>query len=461
MSDLTVTDLGVTDVAVPLAPPKPTTGPRPPWGPVRRIHRAVLHIDAATPADRDRAVDVLRALAVMGVVLGHWLVSAIVLLAGGHLAGASPLRSLPDLSPASWLLQPLAVFFFVGGRVSARSYASARAAGTGYRAWLRQRLSRLARPIVPLAGTWALAWVGLVAADTAHETIHTLLWLAFTPLWFLAVYAFMTAVTPLALHRGPQVALVAALVVACLDGARGVFGDDRVVDTLRLLDVPAGWLVPYALGVAWASGHFARRRPAVVMLLGGAGVTAALILWCGYPASMVGVPGQGISNLNPPTAAAVAFGLGQCGAALLLSGPLRRLVGQPGTRPPGALDLDLDLDLGSDRARPSQFLWAAVALLNLSAIEVFLWHQTAMITTTVVSLGLGGFLPGLQTSPTGVSWVVARIGWLPVFAAVLLLLLAVVRSRERRGLPRRPGSVPGSGRPKAAASTNTPTTQAG
>ena len=36
-------------------------------------------IDAATPPHRDRAVDALRALAIAGVILGHWLVTALVL----------------------------------------------------------------------------------------------------------------------------------------------------------------------------------------------------------------------------------------------------------------------------------------------------------------------------------------------------------------------------------------------
>ena len=96
------------------------------------------------------------------------------------------------------------------------------------------------------------------------------------------------------------------------------------------INVAAGWLVPYCLGALWArrgraprSGDrmdAARRR--------GRG-TARLVLFAGYPASMVGVPGAAISNLNPPTLAAVTFGLAQCGAALLLLGPLRRVLRRP------------------------------------------------------------------------------------------------------------------------------------
>ncbi|MFF3146672.1 acyltransferase, partial [Streptomyces sp. NPDC057927] len=48
-------------------------------------------VDAATPAERDRAVDALRAFAILGVVLGHWLVTALV-ADGGALHTASPLQ---------------------------------------------------------------------------------------------------------------------------------------------------------------------------------------------------------------------------------------------------------------------------------------------------------------------------------------------------------------------------------
>ncbi|MGW2007089.1 acyltransferase family protein [Streptomyces nigrescens] len=415
-----------------LRPPSPVRRPPLPTGPLRplptrrtpwqALHAAVLRIDAATPTERDRAIDVLRALAIAGVVLGHWLVSGVVLQAGGHLVGDSPLGHLPGLAPVTWILQPLAVFFLVGGRVSARSYATARARGIGYRLWLAQRLARLLRPATAFALTWGLVWLGLVLAGTAHETIHTLMWLAYSPLWFLGVYALLIAATPLVHKAGARIAVVACLVVAALDASRVLFADSGWPDTLRLLNIPAGWLVPYCLGAVWAAGGFTRRRPAVALLLGGGGAMAALILWGGYPASMVGVPGSTLSNLSPPTLAAVAFGLAQTGAALLLRGPLRRAVTAPAPTGPATAP--------RSRARWAQFLWAAVALLNLSAVTVFLWHQTAMLTTTVIPLGLGHTFPGLHTSPDSLAWIAARFGWIAVFVVALLVLATAFRDRE-------------------------------
>lgn len=161
-------------------------------------------IDAATPAERDRAVDALRAFAILGVVLGHWLVTALV-ADGGALHTASPLQHMPWLAPISWVFQTLAVFFLVGGHVATKSYASARARGTTYGPWLRTRLTRLFKPVAAVLTLWTVATVGLLASGTGVATVHTLVKLALSPLWFLLVFAGLTAATPCSpgsTHRG-------------------------------------------------------------------------------------------------------------------------------------------------------------------------------------------------------------------------------------------------------------------
>ncbi|MFF4606038.1 acyltransferase family protein [Streptomyces sp. NPDC001339] len=400
-------------------------------GVLGRLHAAVLRIDAATSPGRDRAVDALRALSILGVVLGHWLVTGVVLRADGHLLGDSPLREVPALTPLSWLLQPLAIFFFVGGRVAAQGYAAGRTRRMSYGSWLAQRLRRLSRPVVPLLSLWLLVLVGMVAAGTAHETVSTLLGLVVSPLWFLAVFALLTAATPLVYRHGALVAILACGVVALLDVADRVTGGAAWVEPVRNLNVLAGWLVPYALGAVWAAGGFTRRRYAAALFATGTLAMAGLILWGGYPASMVGVPGSEASNLSPVSLAAVSFGTAQCGAALLLCRPLRRLLTGP-SRVAAARTGNPDVPL---RATPGQFLWAAVALLNLSAITVFLWHQTAMLAVTTMTLGFGHPLFGLHTPPDAPVWAAARLAWIPVFTVVLIVLAAGFRHVERGSRP--------------------------
>jgi Acyltransferase family len=165
-----------------------------------RVRRLVARVDAATPPGRDRAVDALRALAITGVIGGHWLVTALVPgPASGHGGGtvlhdASPLSSMPALAPVSWIFQTLSVFFLVGGYSAARGYRG------GYLSWLRGRMVRLARPVAVLAAVWIPVTACLCLAGVPWATVRTLLTLVISPLWFLGVYAGLTALTPVAVR---------------------------------------------------------------------------------------------------------------------------------------------------------------------------------------------------------------------------------------------------------------------
>ena len=97
----------------------------------RKLRALAGRIDAATPPHRDRSVDALRALAIAGVIIGHWMVTALVISPGQVVHDASPLASLPALTPVSWIFQTLAIFFLVGGYAAARSFTG------GYLSWLR------------------------------------------------------------------------------------------------------------------------------------------------------------------------------------------------------------------------------------------------------------------------------------------------------------------------------------
>ncbi|MEV0615260.1 acyltransferase [Nonomuraea sp. NPDC050404] len=371
-------------------------------------------IDAATPRTRDRGVDGLRALAILGVVLGHWLVTGLV-VDSGTVRGASPLRELPQLAPASWLFQTLAVFFLVGGMVAARAPGS-----SGYWAWLGGRMARLFRPVAVVLLVWAVIAVATLGGGVGVESVRTLGGLVWSPLWFLLVFAVLTAATPLVVRLRPVWPVAA---VALVDLLRYGLGGPAWLGWVNVL---AGWLVPYCLGVAWGR---ARRTPAPrtgwALLVGGGAATAGLVLWGGYPVAMVGVPGAAISNLDPPTLAAVTFGLAQCGAAVLLLGPLRRVLRRP-------------------------LAWAATALVNLLAITIFLWHQTAMIAVTALGLLSGQALHGLHTAPDTAGWVMARLAWLPVFGLALAACCAAFGGHERRRVRR----------PRAAGEEHPPPDQA-
>jgi hypothetical protein len=368
--------------------------------PIAGLRRFAGRIEAATPASRDRTVDALRAMAIAGVILGHWMVTALVATNGQAVYDASPLAALPMLTPMSWILQTLAIFFLVGG------YAAARGLRGSYRTWLAKRLERLSRPVAVLAGLWAIAGSALYASGASERTMRVLLTLVLDPLWFLGVFAVLTAATPAAValvrRLGASAAALPLGVVAAVDLVRFGIGGYAWLGWINVL---AGWLVPYLLGIAWAGGAFRGWRAPAVMLTGGVAATAALVCWAGYPASMVGVNGAAISNLNPPTLAVVTFGIAQAGLALLLRPLLARWMRRP-------------------------IAWAAVATVNLSAMTLFLWHQTAFIAVSMAGR-LIGRPAGLLTAPATWSWVLERLAWLPVFAVVLAALWVVFRRAER------------------------------
>ena len=78
----------------------------------------VRDLAAATPATRNRVVDLLRAAAIVVVVLGHWLMAAVVVRGGelvpGHLLGLATWTH-----PLTWVFQVMPVFFLVGGYANA------------------------------------------------------------------------------------------------------------------------------------------------------------------------------------------------------------------------------------------------------------------------------------------------------------------------------------------------------
>ncbi|MEV7356827.1 acyltransferase [Kitasatospora sp. NPDC091276] len=369
--------------------------------PLTALRRAAHQVDARTPETRDRALDGLRALALLAVPVGHWLLGGFTLSADDALHNASPLSSLGGLAPISWVLQMLGVFFLVGGHSSVQSLERARAKGVTYLGWLRGRSVRLLRPVLGVTAVWALLIALLPALGVPGDTVRTGATLVVQPLWYIAVYLGLTALTPLCVAAGRRLGgwsagvLVAA--VAAVDLLRYGPWAEAVPSWVGLLNILPGWLFGYQLGVLWAQGRLGR-PVARVLLVGGGALFATLLLAFHYPASMVGVPGMERTNSHPPSLLVLALAATQCGAAVLLRERLGRLL----TRRP--------------------LLWLPVVVVNLSAMTIFCWHQSAMLAVAVPGAAGLGAVPGLTTAPDSIGWVAARVALLPLFAAVLVAI---------------------------------------
>ncbi|MGW2224979.1 acyltransferase family protein [Streptomyces formicae] len=371
------------------------------------LRAAVSAVDAKTPAHRDRAIDGLRALALLAVPTGHWLLGGFTLDSQGALHNASPLASFGFFAPISWVLQMLGIFFLVGGYASALSYRRAVARGESTGGWLRGRLARLGRPVLGVTAVWAALIPVLYAMGVPGTTLRTGSTLVIQPLWFVGVYTVITALTPWCIRAAERMKGWAAVPllgsVAAVDFLRyGPFAD-AMPSWLSLLNLLPGWLFAYQLGVCWSEKKLGRRG-AWLLLAGGTALFAALLLVFHYPASMVGVPGEARTNSHPPSLLVLALAAAQSGAAILLRDRIGKLLRRPA-------------------------LWAPVVVINLSAMTILCWHQTALLAAAVPGSFLGT-VPGLTSGPDTLGWIAARVAWLPVFAALLVLIARYARGFE-------------------------------
>ena len=130
--------LGHDPAVTPAAPPRP----------------AVDALVDATPASRDRVVDLLRAVSICVVVLWHWALS-VTHWHDGRLTMPNPVADVPGLWAATWVLQVMPVFFLVGGYANLAGWQATTRDGGG-RGPLRRGPGsrRLAAPLVPWLGCW-------------------------------------------------------------------------------------------------------------------------------------------------------------------------------------------------------------------------------------------------------------------------------------------------------------------
>ncbi|MEU8783818.1 acyltransferase family protein [Streptomyces sp. NPDC048637] len=364
-------------------------------------------IGSREPGQRDRAIDGLRASALLAVPTGHWLIGGFVRDSDTSLHNASALSSFGPLAPITWVLQMLGIFFLVGGYASVLSFRRAAERGEPPRVWLRGRLARLLRPAVGVTAVWALLTPLLYAVGVPTTTVHTAATLVVQPLWFVCVYAVVTALTPycVAANRrlGGWAAAPLAATVAVVDFLRyGPFADSLPY-WVGLISLFPGWMFAYQLGVSWGEKRLGRRG-AWLLLICGTALFTVLLLVFHYPASMVGVPGQDRTNSHPPSLLVIALAAAQSGAAILLRDRIATLLQRPA-------------------------LWAPVSAINLSAMTILCWHQTAMVAAALPA-SFFDTVHGLTTSPDFPTWMLTRLPWLPLFAAVLTLIAQATKRFE-------------------------------
>lgn len=359
---------------------------------------------AGLPA-RERSVDAYRAIAILAVVIGHWLAFVLV-VDDGRLSGRNLLEMWPPAPWLTWLFQVMPLFFVVGGYASAASWAR-RDPPVTTAGWLGLRLWRLLAPsaVLLLVATTAAVLARLLGAYGPQ--LDLALAVVGLPLWFLAVYLIVVSTTPwvdAAVRRwGLRVPAALGLLVVAAD----VLDTHLGIPLVGWTTYASFWIGMYAMGLCWRHGSLPTSGwPPRALALGGAAALVLLVTLGPYPVSMLAAPGSEVQNNGPPSVALLAFALAQLGVVLML----RRHV---------------------ERACERPRLWAGVVAVNLSAMSIYLWHMVAGVLAALLF-----WVTGLAGVPavSGLWWLQRPLWYLTCGAVLVGLVLLVRRVEQRRPL---------------------------
>ncbi|MEZ0075850.1 acyltransferase family protein [Planotetraspora sp. GP83] len=348
---------------------------------------------AASPAPRDRFIDLLRVFGMVLVVLQHWTMPVLI-YADGRLTTGNALAGVPLVT---WLTQVMPLVFFAGGAANAISWRSASSGSPSSGSaglWTARRLRRLAWPVLPLVFVWLPLPYVLDALGMPSQPVEVAARTVGQLLWFLAVYLVAVLATPYMARVRASRALPALAAGAVLMDVIRFSG----LEGAGYLNVVFVWLAVHQVGFLYAEGRLAwlAGPRAAGLAVAGFGMVAGLVAAGPYPASMIGMPGM-ISNMAPPSACMLALFAGQLGLAMLLRPALNTLARRPKMN-------------------------ALLAVLAPRMMTIYLWHMTALVT--VAGIAMFGF--GLETPEAGsFTWWGQVPLWLAALVTVLLALVGL------------------------------------
>ena len=368
-----------------------------------------------TPADRDRAIDVIRISALLGVVAGH-TVMATSTIRDDVFIWDNLLTTSVIFQALTWVLQIMPLFFFAGAAASATSWKP----GISWGGWLMKRCTRLFRPVFWYLAFWAVTLVALQRVLPVH-VYEPIAGISVQLLWFLGAYVLMLAAMPL-LHR---ISTVGHLLV----GVVGVYALVAAVDAVRLHDPElallgylnmAVWLIPGMFGVAY------RRRlldgaAALWVGLGMFAVNVGLLVFGPYELSLVGIEGQRLANMTPPSLLLAGHAIMMCAFAIAAAPAINRWARRPR-------------------------VWWLAAIGNSGAMTLYLWHMPALLL-----MHLAFDYAGLDRYPGQPNFLALSVIQLLIMLAVVGALFVALRPLENNPLPGWDGAIAVPPGPRSAA----------
>jgi len=322
----------------------------------------------------------------------------------------------------TWILQVMPIFFIVGGYANAVSWRSAQRKGEPYGGWLRARLRRLLLPVLPLLAVWTVGALILLQSGFDRGWIEIGSQGALVPVWFLATYVAVVALTPVTLWAWDRFGWKAILVTGALAGLMDFLSLGGPSLTFAgYLNYLFMWGTVHSLGYAWADSKIGGVRRRLLASATGLAATAALVFWGPYSTAMVGLVREGVNNTQPPKVTLLTLAIFQAGLILSLEGPARRW-------------------LARERA------WAGVVMVNGRIMTLYLWHMTAMVALIGLSPLVDGF--GLRVPVDTPEWWLTRPLWLAFLVATTIPFIMLFGRYERPHPDHRP--APPIWRPVAA-----------
>lgn len=370
-----------------------------------RVFPSAAEIAQRTPADRDRAIDVIRIVSLVGVVAGHTIMATSI-IDDGVFRWGNLLTTSVVFQALTWVFQIMPLFFFAGVAASATSYRS----GTSWGGWLLKRCTRLYRPVFYYLAFWAAALLILKPLLPIH-VYEPVAGISIQLLWFLGAYVMVLAAVPLLVRitTVPQlVAFVAGTyaLVALVDAIRI---NDHAWSALGYLNFVV-WLIPGMFGVAYRRGLLSAPT-ALRVGLGMLAVNVALV-WVGpYELSLVGIETQHIKNMTPPSLLLAGHAIMMCAFAIAAAPAISRWA-----------------------ARPQ--VWRLAVIGNTGAMTLYLWHMPALL-----GMHLAFDLAGLPRYPGQPHFLVLSVYQMTIMAALVYGLFLVLRPLENNPLPLWDGGV--------------------
>ncbi len=369
-----------------------------------------------TPPDRDRIIDAERGISLLIVVAGHAIMGVVGWQNGVPRVG-NLLAAYPWTQALTWIFQIVPLFFFAGGAANAISWDKHVNRGGTYAEWMWARAQRFLRPI------WSyLIIMGIIAAFVTWlaptRVAAPLMLLTTQLLWFLGSYILVTAMTPLfksatRLQGGIR---VLSLLVACglVDVLRFFQGFPNAVGVANFVLV---WMIPGYLGSLWARGTIAKysRIFLISVLVANLFFNGLLIHFGPWPISLVGMPGDPISNMSPPTVVLAIHCVNWVLLVALLKGPLTRLLAR-------------------------EKVWRRVTWVNLAAMTLYLWHLPMLVMLIVISHFFGMDRPTRMGAngypvPDGWNYAIGSIGFWFIFGICVWAIVRLMWPLEHGRLP--------------------------